>query len=447
MTSPAADEPTGGAAADAVAGAAAATRMTRLMGELYPLPRSITGDGVRATLAAVGRQIPLAVHEVPSGTSVLDWTVPKEWNVRAAWIKDPHGRLVVDLRESSLHVLGYSIPVRARLPLAELRPHLHTLPDRPDWTPYRTSYYAETWGFCLPHRRLLELAEGEYEVVVDATLTDGQLTYGEAVLPGRSPAEVLVSTHVCHPALANDNLTGIAVATELARHLAAWPRRFTYRFLFVPGTIGSITWLARNRDRLHRVRHGLVLTGLGGPGPLTYKRSRRGDSEIDRIASFVLSRRDGAARLIDFSPYGYDERQFCSPGFNLPVGRFSRTPHGEYPEYHTSADNLQFVRADALADAFDALTAMIDVVEHNRRVRNLAPHGEPQLGRRGLYRSIGATIDRDAVELALLWVLSLSDGGPDLLGVAMRSGLGFEAVASAAAALEAADLVADDEPT
>jgi len=426
--------------------------------------RSITGDGVRATLDLVGKavaaggvDVPFEVLEVPSGTPVLDWTVPKEWNVRAAYLVGPDGSRVADVAEHPLHLLGYSVPTKARLPLGELRGHLFSMPEAPDWIPYRTSYWNENWGFCLPDSVLRALPDGEYEVVIDTSLTDGSLTYAEIVLPATEPvaasepavsqpaepAEFLVTTHTCHPAMANDNGSGIAVLTELARHLAALPsRRHTFRLLFIPGTIGSITWLARNRDAARRIRHGLVLTGLGDRSAFTYKRSRRGDATVDRAAAVALAEAGAPHRLVDFSPYGYDERQFCSPGFDLPVGRFGRGQHGEYPEYHTSADDPSFVTPEALAGSFEVLTRIVEICERNAIWRNTSPYGEPQLGRRGLYRAIGATMNRQAVEMALLWVLNLADGTRDLLDIAARAGLPFDAVTAAVDALAGVGLLA-----
>jgi len=412
-----------------------------LVARLYPICRSITGDGVRRTLDILAESIPLDVHEVPSGTPVLDWTVPQEWNVRDAYIEDPSGRRVVDFADSSLHLMSYSTPVDATMGLDELRPHLHTLPDQPTLIPYRTSYYAPNWGFCLRDDVLRGLPDGRYRVRVDSSLTDGHLTYAEHVLPGRSSREVLVSCHVCHPSLANDNLAGIAVAVGLARRLAAAPRHFTYRFLFIPGTIGSITWLARNQDRTDRIAHGLVLACAGDAGPLTYKRSRRGDAEIDRAVTHVLSRSGSEHRVRDFSPYGYDERQFCSPGFNLPVGSLTRTPHAEYPEYHTSGDDLEFVSPEAMADTLDTCWAVCRTLERNRRYLNLSPHGEPQLGRRGLYGAIGGRSDTQARQMAMLWVLNLSDGQHTLLDVAERSGLSLDLLDEVAGLLCDADLL------
>lgn len=415
--------------------------MHALVERLYPLCRSITGDGVRATLRIVDEYLPLDMHEVPTGTQVLDWTVPQEWNIRDAYVADASGRRVVDFAASSLHVLGYSVPVSATMPLAELRSHLHTLPDHPNWVPYRTSYYQPQWGFCLAQETLDALPDGDYEVRVDSTLADGHLTYAEHVIPGQVPDEVIVSCHVCHPSLANDNLAGIAVATYLARSLAGTSPYYTYRFIFAPGTIGAITWLARNAERIDRVKHGLVLACAGDAGQLTYKQSRRGDAEIDRVLRHVLAASERPHQVKEFTPYGYDERQFCSPGFDLGVGSLSRTPYASYPEYHTSADNPDFVSAEAMADTLDVCRTAFGVLDRNRRYVNLSPYGEPQLGRRGLYESLGGRSDAKEAQMAMLWVLSLSDGGHSLLDVAARSGLTFDTVAAAADALHGAGLI------
>lgn len=433
---------------------AAGEQMHALVERLYPLCRSITGDGVRATLRILDEYLPLRVHEVPTGTQVLDWTVPQEWNIRDAYIADAAGNRVVDFAASSLHVLGYSLPVSATMPLAELRKHLHTLPDHPAWVPYRTSYYKPDWGFCLSQKTLDALPDGMYEVRIDSTLADGHLTYAEHVVPGQVPDEVLVSCHVCHPSLANDNLAGIAVATFLARALAEQTPYYTYRFLFAPGTIGAITWLARNAERVTgalpgrggpgaggSVQHGLVLACAGDRGRLTYKCSRRGDAEIDRVMRHVLGASGRPHRVTEFTPYGYDERQFCSPGFDLGVGSLSRTPYAEYPEYHTSADNPDFVSPEAMADTLAVCREAFAVLDRNRRYLNLSPYGEPQLGRRGLYDALGGRSDTKQAQMAMLWVLNLSDGGHSLLDVAERSGLPFGTVADAADALHDAGLI------
>lgn len=411
-----------------------------LMRELFPICRSITGDGFRTSLRRIAQIVPISFSEVATGTRVFDWAVPKEWNIRDAWIADPSGRRVVDLRDSSLHVVSYSVPIRQRMSLAELRPHLHTLPDRPDAIPYRTSYYSENWGFCVSHHTLEAMPDGEYEVCIDSTLSDGNLTYGECVLPGEIKDEILISIHSCHPSLANDNLSGMAVGALLARQLVDAPRRHTFRFLFIPGTIGSITWLAQNEQNARRIRHGLVLSCLGDRGPSTYKRSRRGNALVDRAAAHVLEV-GGPHALLDFTPYGYDERQYCSPGFDLPVGCLTRTPNGRFPEYHTSDDNLDFVTPEALEDSYNKALSIIEILEHDESFLNLNPKCEPQLGRRGLYKNTGGTSPAD-FEMSLLWVLNLSDGDHSLLDIAERSRIPFATIRQAATALQKVSLLA-----
>jgi aminopeptidase-like protein len=412
--------------------AAAGEQMLELMRELFPLPRSLTGDGVRKTLEVLARDLPLETFETPSGTEVFDWTVPREWNIRAAWIEGPHGERILDLADSSLHVLGYSVPVDTTLELEELRDHVFTHPGNPDLIPYRTSYWQEQWGFCMRRAQLDSLPPGRYRAVIDSTLTDGSLSYGEVVTEGTTSDEFLLTTHVCHPALANDNLSGVALLWALARALGAQELRHTYRFLWSPGTLGPLCWLARNRDTLDRVRHGLVVSCVGDPGPLRYKRSRRGDVPVDRAGTFVVGS-DPNGIVVDWEPLGGDERQFCSPGFDLPIGTLTRTPHGHFPEYHSSADNLDFVTAAALGDAYRAALEIIDVLETNALYENRSPFGEPQLGRRGLYQPVP---DGTNPEAAMLWVLNLSDGTNDLLQIAQRSGLPFPSIRSATAELE-----------
>jgi len=400
--------------------------MHEFIAALYPICRSITGNGVRTTLEQIKRYIPLTVHEVPSGTRVFDWTVPKEWNITDAYIKNADGKKIVDFRRCNLHVMNYSVPVKKKLPLAELKSHLFTLPAHPQWVPYRTSYYSESWGFCLSHEQFLQLSDGKYEVCIDTSLEDGSLTYGEYLIRGETSDEVLISCHICHPSLCNDNLSGIAVSTMLAKMLSQGTHRYSYRFLFVPGTIGAITWLWANEPQVTAIKHGFVLAGVGDRGPLTYKRSRQGTAEIDRVFAHVLSRSENKFEIIEFSPYGYDERQFCSPGFNLPVGCVMRTPFGRYPEYHTSADNLSFIHPQALVDSLTTCLEVCSVLESNRTYVNLNPKCEPQLGKRGLYRSVGGTPPPDGVDgLVLLWVLNLSDGKHSLLDIAERAGCRF----------------------
>lgn len=415
--------------------------MHDLIARLYPICRSMTGDGVRATLDIIGELLPLERHEVPSGTQVFDWTVPNEWNIRDGYVKDAAGRRVVDFRELNLHVVSYSVPIDRTMSLEELQPHLHSLPDFPDRVPHRTSYYTDDWGFCMRHRDLEALPSGDYEVVIDSTLADGHLSYAECILPGATDEEILLSTHICHPSLCNDNLSGIALATYLGRHLATLDRRFTYRILFIPGTIGSITWLATHQDHLANIRCGLVLSTSGDPGRLHYKRSRDGDAEIDRAVVHVLEHSGDPYDVRDFEPYGYDERQFSSPGIGLTVGSLTRTPYGRFDEYHTSADDLDFVQPGRLADTLDKHIDVIAVLEGNRSYRNLNPYCEPQLGRRGLYSALGGRKGDNSAELAVLWVLNLSDGECSLLDIATRSGIPFPAVRVAADALLDVDLL------
>ncbi len=412
--------------------------------ELYPICRSITGQGIRQTLVRIGERIPLTVQEVPTGTEVFDWTVPKEWSIRDAYIKDADGNRVVDFQRHNLHVVNYSTPISGKFSLEELRPHLHSLPEYPDWIPYRTTYYKQDWGFCLSQNQLLALKGCAYDVCIDASLEDGSLVYGEFFVQGKSDTEILVSVHICHPSLANDNLSGITVATALAEHMLGRDLHYSYRFLFIPGTIGAIAWLAINKETAKRIKHGLVLTCVGDAGGYHYKKSRRGDAEIDRAAAHVLRHCGEAWQVLEFSPYGYDERQYCSPGFNLPVGCLMRSVWGSFPEYHTSADDLEFIRPEQLAKTLRLCTSIFDVLENNRTYINQNPWCEPQLGKRNLYRSAGGG-SIDAQMNARLWVLNMCDGEHSLLDIAERSGLPFPAILSAAQLLCEAGLL-DDQP-
>ena len=415
--------------------------MYRFIEELYPICRSITGEGTRETLRRIALHAPILIHEVTSGTKAFDWTVPKEWNVRDAYVRNKAGDRVIDFRKSNLHLLNYSIPFRGKVSREMLREHLFTLPEKPDWIPYRTSYYKENWGFCVSQRQAEALLEPEYEVCIDTDLKDGSLTYGECFVPGNTEEEVLFSCHVCHPSLCNDNLSGIALTTWLARYLQKKNSRYSYRFLFVPGTIGAIVWLSRNEDLVSKIRHGLVVACVGDPGKPTYKKSRRGDAEIDRAVLHVLRTRGSQFSVREFTPYGYDERQYCSPGFDLPVGSLTRTPHGEYPEYHTSADNLGLVRSESLSDSLSLYLEVIEILESNATYMNLFPKCEPQLGKRGLYRIMGGDPNAGEREMALLWILNMSDGNHSLLDIAEKSELSFSDIHRAAELLIAQDLL------
>jgi aminopeptidase-like protein len=414
--------------------------MYELTERLYPICRSITGNGVRDTLSILKEFIPLKIEEVPSGTKVLDWEIPDEWNVSDAWVKNSNGEKIVDFKKLNLHLLNYSLPVDKTIDLEELKEHLHTLPEYPDWIPYRTAYYSRQWGFCISHNQFQRLTEGDFHIYIDSEIKPGSLTYGEVLIPGNTKEEVLFSCHICHPSLCNDNLSGIVLAAKLSDILKTMTLHYSYRFLFIPGTIGSIAWLSRNEDTVKNIKHGVVLTLLGDSTPFQYKKSRQGNTEIDRIMEYLLKDEIGS-KMLDFSPYGYDERQFCSPGFNLPVGRLSRTPFEEFPEYHTSADNLDFIGANNLSDSLEFLLKVISVVEGNKKWINLNPKGEPQLGKRGLYKTIGGQRLQKNYQMALLWILNLSDGSYSLLDIAIKSGIKFEVLLEVAKELEQVKLL------
>jgi aminopeptidase-like protein len=416
--------------------------MHQLMAELYPICRSLSGDGVRETFAILQREVPLELTEVPSGTQVFDWKLPREWNIRDAWIDAPDGTRVVDFKRSNLHVLGYSVPVRAQLAMSELREHLFTHPHNPDWVPFRTSYYTENWGFCLSQKQLEQMPDGEYDVVIDSSLTDGFITYAEAHLAGETADEILFSAYSCHPSLCNDNLSGVVLTATLCKYLGSMSLRHSYRFLLAPSTIGPLCWLWKNEDKLEQIVAGLAISCAGDSGAPTYKQSRRGDTTIDQAAANVVHTAGGT--VIPFDPWGGNERQFCSPGFNLPVGVLTRSLHDAFPGYHSSADDLQLVRPEFLEDSFQRCLEIVDVLETNTNYVNLSPKGEPQLGRRGLYRKIAGG---SSTEAALLWVLNFSDGEHSLLEISDRSGIPYPAVREAAETLKDHDLVTEADLT
>ncbi len=405
--------------------------MIEFITDLFPICRSITGKGTRETLQRIAGRIPLKLTEIPTGTRVFDWEIPQEWNINDAYIIDPKGNKIVDFQNLNLHVLNYSTPFNDKVDLKTLKEHLFTIPEKPSLVPYRTSYYSENWGFCLSHNQYLSLEDGEYEAVIDSSLTSGSLTYGEAYFKGESEEEMLISTHICHPSLCNDNLTGIAVCTFLADYLSKIGHHYSYRFLFIPGTIGAIAWLAQNEKRLDKIRYGLVASLLGLDARFTYKRTRAGNAKIDTIVEYVIGKGGKKHDVIDFIPYGYDERQFCSPGINLPVGNVTRIPFGEYPEYHTSADNLDLISANALYDSYLTLQEIITHVEGDRSYVNLFPKCEPQLGKRGLYDNIGGRNDSKTMQLAFLWILNFSDGNYSLTDICMKSGIKLETLVEA----------------
>ena len=397
---------------------------------LWPLLRSLTGEGVRQTHDILSELVPLERLEIPSGTACFDWTVPPEWICRQAYVTAPDGRRMLDVTEHNLHLVNYSAPFRGTVTRTQLEEHLHSLPNQADAIPYVTSYYAPRWGFCLTQRQRDHLPEGDYQVVVDTEHVAGSLTISHAVLPGDERDEVLISTYTCHPSLANDNLSGPLAAAFLYRRLAALPqRRLTYRFV-----------LAARNHRQHRLlapaRRAPAPASRGGlcgqlrrrlAAPFTYKRSRRGDTPADRAALVALRKFSGERlRVLDFDPSGSDERQFCSPGFDLPVGVIARSIYGSYPEYHTSLDNRDFISFEALVESVDALFATLLVLDRNRVFRRTNPYGEPQLGGRGLYPTLGTGRQRDERLVALRWLLNLADGRHDLVAIAERSGSDFD---------------------
>ena len=411
---------------------------------LYPLCRSITGRGLRETLRSIGDHIPLTVTEVASGTPVLDWTVPDEWTIRGAHIETTDGRRLVDFASSNLHVVGYSRPVDAIVQRAELARRIHTLPNQPDLIPYRTGYFADDWGFCLPHRLWAGMTDPAYRVRIDSTLAPGSLSYGEFFVPGTTEHELLISVHCCHPSLANDNLSGIVIATALAAAALGRPRRHGLRVLFVPATIGPITWLARNPQTAMRIVAGLVLTCLGDAGPFHYKRSRQDTAAVDRIVPHVLAEAQLPLTELPFSPTGYDERQYNSPAFDLPVGCFMRSPNGSFPEYHTSADDPSFVSPESLAESLDVLMRILEALDAEAVYERVDGRGEPQLGRRGLYEMIGGRNGTGGISKeALLWVLNLADGQHGLVDMADRARLPLSDIRAAAAIACEAELIVE----
>ena len=452
----------------------AASEIESYFDRLWPITRSITGPGVRETHDILSEIVPLQRIEIPSGTQVFDWSVPKEWIVRDAYIMTPTGDRICDVHDNNLHLVNYSIPHEGAMPLAALRDHIHTLPELPDAIPYVTSYYQPRWGFCMSQNQLDSLPEGDYQVHIDTELINGSMTLSHLVLPGESTDEVLISTYTCHPSMANNELSGPLVAAFLARHLASQPnRRLTYRFVFVPETIGSIAYLAQFGDHLKdRVVAGYVLSCMGDPGAFTYKRSRRAGSLADRVAEMTLRESGSAHSVLDFWPGGSDERQYCSPGFDLPVGVMTRTIYTRYPEYHTSLDNRSFISFEALKESIEMMMSACDNLETDRSYarqnvgRNVesprateashaSPHAlasvatiartdprcEPFLSKYGLYESLGARRSSSELKRAIQWVLNLADGRHDLLGIAKRSGIPINTVTEAAEACERVGLI------
>jgi aminopeptidase-like protein len=416
--------------------------MWRLLRELFPICRSITGDGVRKTLSILGREIPLVQHCFPSGSQCYDWEVPLEWNIDGAWLRFEDGTEILNFAQHNLHVLGYSQPVDGWFTLDELRPHLFTLPEQPNVIPYVTSYYRDKWGFCLSHRDMALLKPGRYHARIESRLSPGELVLGEAFLPGRTEREILISCYICHPSMANDSLSGVVLAAELYRELSKSSQLFSYRFVFLPETIGAIAYLSRFGQRLKSALHaGLVVTCVGDSGPFHYKQTRCGTHLLDRVVANVLQHGKWPHEIRSFWPLGSDERQYCSPGFNMPVGSLMRSVYGEFPEYHTSADNLDFVSASALVESLQVYRDVLRALEGNQKCLTTVPFCEPQMGRRGLYPMVGDKAEKSALIQRYMWILNLSDGNNSLLDIAERMGEGLLAVIEAAGNLKRAGLL------
>ena len=414
--------------------------MHDLAARLFPICRSITGPGTRETLRILQEYLPLQIHEVPSGTQVFDWTVPKEWTIREAYLEDAAGNRVVDFRRNNLHVVGYSVPVDQQMPLSELSEHLYSLPNQPDAIPYVTSYYQERWGFCVSQRERAKLKEGTYHAFIDSDLKDGALSYGECVIRGESEKEVLLSTYVCHPSMANNELSGPVVAAFIARWLQSAPRHYTYRIILIPETIGSIAYLSRNLKDLKRAMVvGFNLSCIGDERAISYVGSRYGNTLADKVARHVLSSMSPDYISYSFLDRGSDERQYCSPGVDLPLVTLCRSKYGAYPEYHTSLDNLDLVTPNGLAGGYEMVRRCLDAVEHNRRYK-VSCYCEPQLGRRGLYPTI-STKNSSATVQVMMDLIAYADGTNDLIDIANRIGVPVWELFEIVSRLEAADVI------
>lgn len=418
--------------------------MEKYFDRLWPINRSLTGNGNRETLKILSGLAEIKISEIPSGTECFDWTVPPEWNVNEAWIKDSKGNTIVDFRKNNLHLMSYSEKFSGRLKLKELKEHLYTLQKQPDVIPYLTSYYKRRWGFCISHNQFLNLKDDEYQVLIDSDLNpNGSMTIGEAVIKGSTDDEVLFSTYICHPSMANNELSGPLVTSFIYNELKKNPKpRFTYRFLFLPETIGAVYYLSVNGKQLReKLKAGYVVTCIGDPGRFTYKRSRRGNTLADRAAEYVLNNSGKEFVIEDFFPTGSDERQYCSPGFDLPVGSLMRTRYGKYVEYHTSADDKNFISFQGMEESVKKYLEIISVLEANYFYISKNPFCEPQLGKRGLYPTVGSDKETSMHVDSYMWILSFADGSNDMLRIAEKSGIGFKKLTDAAEKLIEKELI------
>ncbi len=397
---------------------------------LFPICRSLTGEGNRETLSVLSEIVPISRHEVPSGTEVYDWVVPDEWSIRDAWIAAPDGRHVVDFQRSNLHVMSYSEPVRLSLTWQQVKPHLHIHPELPAAIPYRTSYYRRDWGFCLTHAQYAELErlQGPFEVVIDSELKPGSLTYGECLLPGRSTYEILLSCYICHPSMANDSLSGVLLTAFLARYLASLKdRHWSYRIAFVPETLGAIAYCAANAAPMKQIDMGLVITTAGGPGKMGYKQSWDAGHSINRLIETVFQNAGQEFITYPFDIHGSDERQYSSQGFRINCATICKDRYYEYAQYHSSLDDLDFVTGTQIAQTFELYCRLIDKLEVRRIYRNRIPYGEVMLSRHDLYPTSGGAQrpelgGRSDLDL-ILWLLFLCDGRKALDDIALDLGV------------------------
>lgn len=390
--------------------------MHELMTRLFPICRSITGDGVRKTLAMIQSIIPITIHEVPTGTKVFDWEIPKEWNIKDAYILDEEGNKIIDFKANNLHVVSYSIPVDKYVTLDELQKHLYSIEEQPDAIPYITSYYKERWGFCISHHQRKGLKQGMYRVFIDSELKDGYLTYGEMLIPGIKEQEIFLSTYICHPSMANNELSGPVVTTSLTKWILNKPRKYSYRIIFIPETIGSITYLSQNLEEMKKnIIAGFNLTCSGDERNFSYLPTRYGNTLADKVSLNILNHKHPNFKKYSYLQRGSDERQYCSPGIDLPVVSIMRTKYGEYPEYHTSLDNLELVTPNGLQGTYDVLKECIEALENNEKYKNNCL-GEPQLGKRGLFPTIGQKITPREVK-NILNFLAYADGTNDLIDI------------------------------
>jgi aminopeptidase-like protein len=421
--------------------------MYDLLKEMFPYNRSITGDGVRKTIKRIAEEIPVKLTYIKSGTKVFDWTVPNEWNVTSAKIYAPNGDLIIDFSDNNLYLMSYSVPVDKTMSLSELKKRIITDQARPNWTPYSTSYYKDDWAFCIPFNFMNNMIEGDYRVIIDSVKQPGELIYAEAYIDNGAKKDVLISSYICHPSMANDSLSGVVLSVALYKEIKKQKYlNNNYRFIFVPETIGTICFLHQNKDTIKEsVEYGLVATCLGDTGDFTYKKTRNGNTKIDKVVEYIFKKKRNRGSILDFTPLGSDERQYCSPGFDLPVGVLTRSMYGHFPEYHTSADNLDFVTSEALQESLDMYLEVIETYEANVKFVRTEPFCEPQMGKYDMYRTTGGAGEDSLDEIVQqrMWILNYADEKNDLLDISEKSGFSIFKLKSASKALIENNLISE----